>query len=85
MRRLKLVVLLSLAVILAAQPLLHHHSLGIEGAPTCSVCAFGADARVHAPAIHAPLVLARTYDSLVVTVTPAEVVRATSARAPPAG
>jgi hypothetical protein len=47
MHHLRVVAIVVLAVLLAALPTLHHHSLIPEGhgalSPLCSVCAFGAD------------------------------------------
>jgi hypothetical protein len=57
MRRLKLAIVVALAVLLVGQAVLHHHSLIPEGssaAPVCPVCAFGADKASRVSPIVAP-------------------------------
>ena len=53
MQRLRLAAVVLLAVLIAAQPTLHNHSLipeaGSGSPPQCGVCAFGADPASVAP------------------------------------
>ncbi|HUP63623.1 MAG TPA: hypothetical protein VNA69_24770 [Thermoanaerobaculia bacterium] len=84
MRRLKYVVVIALAVILASQLVLHNHALFHERmAPPCSVCAFGADPTVATPVLTAPLGHAWTLTSAVVLLVPGTTVRTLPSRAPP--
>jgi hypothetical protein len=58
MRRLKLSLVMLLAVLLVGQAAVHHHSLVPEGssaAPVCPVCAFGADQTSAVVPLVAPL------------------------------
>jgi hypothetical protein len=85
MRTLKFFVLLLLAVLVTAQPVVHHHALTSEGtAPPCSVCAFGAHAAVHAPAIAEPLAVAHDYVTVLESTDSLAAPRSVSSRAPPA-
>ena len=90
MQRLRLAAVLVLAVLLAAQLTLHHHSLFPEpgtAAPTvCSVCAFGADSSTLPTPLFATIlvilgVVAFTRDNPRAVVMPL----ATAGRAPPRG
>jgi hypothetical protein len=84
MRRLKVVVVLALAVVLSAQLVLHNHALFHERlAPPCAICAFGADSTVAAPVVAAPLVVAFALAGAEVHFVAASPVRTLPPRAPP--
>jgi hypothetical protein len=85
MRPLKFFVLVVLAVLITVQPVVHHHSLtAANTAPSCSVCAFGAHAAVHAPAIVAPLGISHDYLTVVESTDSLAAPRVVSSRGPPA-
>ena len=83
MRHLRLIVI-ALAVILAAQLVLHNHTLIPAGAAsTCSVCAFGADRTIAPPVVVAPLVLAYALPAVVPPTTCSTLPRTITLRGPP--
>jgi len=86
LRRLPLVAL-TLALWIAAEPILHTHSLQASttsGSSVCAVCATGADRPIATPAVVAPQsVIALVPDAPLVTLRSAAPLRLAS-RAPPA-
>ena len=68
MRRIRILALLVLAAIVAAEPLLHEHPIQSNEATVCAACAAGtAQLAVHAPTLVAPLAVA--YQLVAVSVT----------------
>jgi hypothetical protein len=91
MRLSRLTILLLLAVIIAAEPVVHTHPLvpnratGLTGADVCAICAIGADSiTLSPPNAVAPVVVSYRVVVAAVPVSSAEGPRPRGSRAPPA-
>lgn len=85
MGRWKVWILIALAVVLAAEPLLHTHPLGAQAANVCATCATGSAQIITAPAAIAtpPFTYARLAGPFRLA-APREIPRCLPSRAPPA-